>query len=144
MKFVIQRVDGASVAIDGRVHCKIGKGLVVLVGIHKDDRIGDCARHVDKILKLRIFADAEKPINASIRDVDGEALLISQFTLIADLKGQNRPSFIDAAKPAEARAIYDEFVLLFAAAWPKTKSGVFAADMRVSLINDGPVTIVME
>lgn len=143
MKFVIQRVLNASVEIDGSVAASIGPGLVVLVGIHKDDKREDLPRYVDKLLKLRLFADDSKPINASLRDVDGEALLISQFTLIADLKGQNRPSFIDAAKPEAARALYDEFVGLFTAAWPKTKTGIFAADMKVALVNDGPVTIVM-
>jgi D-tyrosyl-tRNA(Tyr) deacylase len=135
---------------------------LVFVGIHKNDGASDVNRVADKILKLRIFADAAKPINASttnsetlplvprrginasVRDSNGEILLISQFTLIADLKGQNRPSFMDAAKPDQAKALYESLVQTMSHAWPKTKSGIFAADMQISLINDGPVTIILD
>lgn len=144
MKFVIQRVRNASVTIDNHVTASIGAGLVVLIGIHKNDALEDCEKFVQKILKLRIFADHAKPINASVQDVGGEILLISQFTLIADCQGQNRPSFMAAAKPEEARQIYEHFVKLCTKAWPKTKTGRFATDMQVALVNDGPVTIILE
>ncbi len=144
MRFVVQRVSEASVIIDGKVAAEIKLGLVVLMGIHKDDTPGDCTAWVDKLIKLRLFADEQKPINRSIEDINGEILLISQFTLYGDCKGQNRPSFMAAAKPDDARKIYDHFVELLKKKWPKTKTGEFAADMKVSLVNDGPVTVVME
>lgn len=144
MRFVIQRVGEAHVAIEGRPAVSIGRGLVVFIGIHRNDTEKECAGWVDKILKLRVFPDQAKPINRSIQDVGGEVLLISQFTLYGDCKGQNRPSFIEAAKPEEARRIYNHFVDLLKQAWPKTKTGEFAADMKVSLTNDGPVTIILE
>ena len=144
MKFVIQRVSQASVTIHNQTKASIGSGLLVFMAIHKDDIVSDCDKWIAKILKLRIFPDDKKPINASIQDVDGEILLISQFTLYGDCKGQNRPSFIQSAKPDDAIEIYDVFEKQLIQAWPKTKSGEFAADMKVGLVNDGPVTIVLE
>jgi D-aminoacyl-tRNA deacylase len=150
MKFVIQRVINASVIIknseSGILLNKksIQSGLVILMGIHGDDKASDCDKWIQKILNLRIFADEAKPINRSIQDINGEILLISQFTLYADLKGQNRPSFMAAAKPEQAKEIYDAFVNKLEKAWPKTKTGEFAADMQVSLVNDGPVTIILD
>lgn len=162
MKCVVQRVIQASVHVANEEVARIGCGLLVFVGIHKNDSVADANRIVDKILKLRIFADAAKPINASatnseaappvprrginasVRDIDGEILLISQFTLIADLKGQNRPSFMDAAKPEQAKSLYDSLVQTMTNSWSKTKSGIFAADMQISLVNDGPVTILLD
>ncbi len=144
MKFVIQRVSQASVVIEGSESAKINTGLVVLMAIHKDDVIADCDKWISKILKLRIFPDENKPINRSIQDINGDILLISQFTLYGDCKGQNRPSFIESAKPGLAKEIYDHFVSEFKKAWPKTQTGEFAADMKLSLTNDGPVTIVLE
>ena len=144
MKFVIQRVSKAGVEIEGGATQEIGTGLVVLMGIHKDDTIADCEKWIQKILKLRIFPDDKKPINCSIQDINGEILLISQFTLYGDCKGQNRPSFIEAAKPDDAKRIYEHFENRLKEVWPQTKSGEFAAHMKVSLVNDGPVTIVLE
>lgn len=143
MKFVVQRVSEGHVTIDGQTE-SIGQGLVVLMGIGKDDSEADCERWVEKLLKLRLFADEAKPINASLKDIQGEILLVSQFTLYGDTKGQNRPSFINAAPPEKAKAIYDHFVNLLKERWPATKTGVFAADMQVKLINDGPVTLLLE
>ncbi|MFO1518922.1 MAG: D-aminoacyl-tRNA deacylase [bacterium] len=144
MKFVIQRVSHASVEIEGKRVASIGPGMVVLMGIHRNDRVEDGSRWVEKLLKLRIFADEAKPINRSVQDVKGEILLISQFTLYADSKGQNRPSFMEAAPPEIAREIYDHFVKVLKGAWPATQTGEFAADMKVDLRNDGPVTIILE
>lgn len=144
MKFVIQRVASASVDVEGETVSSIGRGILVLAGIHREDIKDDCSRWVDKILKLRIFPDEDKPINRSVQDIQGEILLISQFTLYGDTKGQNRPSFMEAAKPEQAKEIYEHLVELFQKKWPSTQTGEFAADMKVALLNDGPVTIVLE
>lgn len=144
MKFVIQRVSQATVSINNAVTAKIEQGLLVLMGIHQNDTVQDCNKWIDKILKLRIFPDENKPINRSVQDVNGEVLLISQFTLYGDTKGQNRPSFIEAAKPEKAIPIYNSFVEKMKEIWPKTQTGEFAANMKVSLTNDGPVTIILE
>lgn len=144
MKFVIQRVSQAQVEIQGQDTQRIKTGLVILMGIHKDDTSEMNQKWIDKILKLRLFPDENKPINRSIQDINGEILLISQFTLYADCKGQNRPSFMAAAKPNQAKEIYHDFEKKLKRNWPQTKTGVFAADMQVSLTNDGPVTIVLE
>ncbi len=144
MKFVVQRVTSASVEIEGNALVSIGPGLLVFIGIHREDSVEGCSRWVEKILKLRIFADEHKPINCSIQDIDGEILLISQFTLYGDTQGQNRPSFIEAAPPEQARLIYEHLVELMKQKWPKTKTGEFAAHMKVNLVNDGPVTVILE
>lgn len=144
MKFVIQRTTSASIIINQKITAQIGTGLVVLMGIHRDDTTDLNEKWIDKILKLRIFADEHKPINRSVQDINGEILLISQFTLYADCKGQNRPSFMDAAPPEKAKMIYDDFVVKLKERWPQTQTGEFAADMQVSLINDGPVTVILE
>lgn len=163
MKFVIQRVTKATVTINPpnisrpseadvtlptshvqTSHVSIGPGLVIFMGIHRDDTPEMNDRWIQKILNLRLFADQDKPINRSLRDTGGEILIISQFTLYGDLKGQNRPSFIKAAKPDVARPVYDDFVKKLKKAWPGTKTGEFAANMQVSLTNDGPVTIILE
>lgn len=144
MRLIIQRVTQASVTVDNKIIAKIKQGFLIYFGIHKEDKATDCNTWIDKIIKLRIFADDHKPINRSIQDIDGEILFVSQFTLYADCKEQNRPSFTDAAPPAAAKEIYDEFVKQLKIKWPKTQTGEFAADMQVSSINDGPVTIIME
>lgn len=144
MRFVIQRVKNASVTINKEETRNIGEGLMILMGIHKNDTQENLDKWVDKILKLRIFPDDKKPINASIQDIQGEVLIISQFTLYADTKGQNRPSFLEAAKPDVAKSLYNQFVEKFKSKWPRTKTGEFAADMDVSLTNFGPVTIILE
>jgi len=143
MKFVIQRVSQASVTIDKQESRSINEGIVVLMGIHKDDSKDETDKWIKKILNLRIFADDNKPINCSIQDINGDILLISQFTLYADLKGQNRPSFMEAAKPDQAREIYEDFAKKLKDSWPATVTGEFAAHMDVSLVNDGPVTIIL-
>jgi len=144
MKFVIQRVTRAELRIAGKVEAAIGRGMVALIGIHRDDRIASSQPWIEKLLKLRIFPDETKPINRSIQDIGGEILLVSQFTLYGDTKGQNRPSFLAAAPPEQARPIYEDFVRRLRERWPKTRTGEFAADMEVELVNDGPVTLILE
>ncbi|KFF21142.1 MULTISPECIES: D-aminoacyl-tRNA deacylase [Chryseobacterium] len=144
MKIVIQRVSEASVKVDGKIVGEIGKGLMLLTGIDENDEKADADWLVQKILNLRIFGDEDDKLNLSVKDISGEILCISQFTLIADYKKGNRPSFIKAAKPDKAIPLFDYFKEEIAKSGLKTESGIFGADMKVSLINDGPVTIVMD
>ncbi|MEY8758824.1 D-aminoacyl-tRNA deacylase [Chryseobacterium tongliaoense] len=144
MKVVIQRVSEASVKVDGKVVGEIGNGFMLLVGIDENDEKADADWIVQKILNLRIFGDEDDKLNLSVKDISGEILCISQFTLIADYKKGNRPSFIKAAKPDKAIPLFDYFKDEIAKSGLKTESGIFGADMKVSLINDGPVTIVMD
>lgn len=144
MKAVIQRVSEASVKVDGKIVGEIGKGLMLLIGIDEQDEKTDADWLIQKILNLRIFGDENEKLNLSIKDISGEILCISQFTLIADYKKGNRPSFIKAAKPDKAIPLFDYFKEEIAKSGLKTESGIFGADMKVSLINDGPVTIVMD
>lgn len=144
MKIVIQRVSEASVKVDGKIVGEIGKGLMLLVGIDENDEKTDADWLVQKVLNLRIFGDEDDKLNLSVKDISGEILCISQFTLIADYKKGNRPSFIKAAKPDKAIPLFDYFKEEIAKSGLKTESGIFGADMKVSLINDGPVTIVMD
>lgn len=144
MKIVIQRVSEASVKVDGKIVGEIGKGLMLLVGIDENDEKTDADWLVQKVLNLRIFGDEDDKLNLSVKDISGEILSISQFTLIADYKKGNRPSFIKAAKPDKAVPLFDYFKEEIAKSGLKTESGIFGADMKVSLINDGPVTIVMD
>jgi len=144
MKFIVQRVKHASVTIDNSVTAKIQQGFLIYMGIHREDDIAECDKWINKILKLRIFSDDHKPINRSIQDVSGEILLVSQFTLYADTKGQNRPSFMLSKEPIEAERIYNYFLENLKAKWPKTQAGIFSADMQIESINDGPVTIILE
>lgn len=145
MKIVIQRVSEASVKVDGKIVGEIGKGLMLLVGIDENDEKADADWLVQKILNLRIFGDEDDKLNLSVKDILGEILCISQFTLIADYKKGNRPSFIKAAKPDKAVPLFDYFKEEMAnKSGLKTESGIFGADMKVALINDGPVTIVMD
>lgn len=144
MKIVIQRVSEARVKVDGKTVGEIGKGLMLLVGIDENDEKKDADWLVQKILHLRIFGDEEDKLNLSVKDISGEILCISQFTLIADYKKGNRPSFIKAAKPDKAIPLFDYFKEEIAKSGLKMESGIFGADMKVSLINDGPVTIVMD
>lgn len=144
MKIVIQRVSEASVKVDGKIAGEIGKGLMLLTGIDENDKKEDADWLVQKILNLRIFGDENDKLNLSVKDISGEILCISQFTLIADYKKGNRPSFIKAAKPDHAIPLFDYFKEEMAKSGLKTESGIFGADMKVSLINDGPVTIVMD
>ncbi len=144
MKIVIQRVSEASVKVDGKIVGEIGKGLMLLVGIDENDEKADADWLVQKVLNLRIFGDEDDKLNLSVKDISGEILCISQFTLIADYKKGNRPSFIKAAKPDKAVPLFDYFKEEITKSGLKTESGIFGADMKVSLINDGPVTIVMD
>ncbi|PTT38098.1 D-tyrosyl-tRNA(Tyr) deacylase [Chryseobacterium sp. HMWF028] len=144
MKIVIQRVSEASVKVDEKIVGEIGKGLLLLAGVDENDEKTDADWLVQKVLNLRIFGDEDDKLNLSVKDISGEILCISQFTLIADYKKGNRPSFIKAAKPDKAVPLFDYFKEEIAKSGLKTESGIFGADMKVSLINDGPVTIVMD
>ncbi|PWN60100.1 D-aminoacyl-tRNA deacylase [Chryseobacterium oncorhynchi] len=144
MKIVIQRVSESSVKVDGKIVGEIGKGLMLLVGIDENDEKADADWLVQKVVNLRIFGDEDDKLNLSVKDISGEILCISQFTLIADYKKGNRPSFIKAAKPDKAIPLFDYFKEEIAKSGLKTESGIFGADMKVSLINDGPVTIIMD
>ena len=143
MKIVIQRVKRASVSIDSELYNQIQQGLLLLVGVAPDDAQEDVEYAARKIANMRIFSDKEDKMNLSVKDVKGEILSISQFTLYADTKKGNRPAFIGAAQPDLASQLYDDFNELLGREIP-VKTGVFAADMQVELINDGPVTIVLD
>ena len=144
MKAVIQRVSEANVKVDGNIVGEISKGLLLLIGIDEEDEKNDADWLVQKILSLRIFGDEEGKLNRSVMDISGGILCISQFTLIADYKKGNRPSFIKAAKPEKAIPLFEYFKTEISKSGWKTESGIFGADMKVSLLNDGPVTIVMD
>ncbi|MEM6642949.1 MAG: D-aminoacyl-tRNA deacylase [Bacteroidota bacterium] len=145
MRVVIQRVSEASIEIDGNFGSSIKKGLVILLGIEHADTTEDTEWLIRKIINMRIFSDEQEVMNKSILEVGGEALLVSQFTLHAQTKKGNRPSYAKAANPEIAVPIYNEFVALFENALGKQIStGKFGSDMQVSLINDGPVTILMD
>ena len=144
MKIIIQRVTEANVKVEGKIVGEITKGLLLLIGIDEEDEKTDADWLVQKILNLRIFGDEEGKLNLSVTDISGEILCISQFTLIADYKKGNRPSFIKAAKPDKAIPLFEYFKTEIAKSGLKTESGIFGADMKVSLLNDGPVTIVMD
>jgi len=145
MRAVIQRVSKASVAINGKIYNAINQGLVVFLGIEESDAFEDIEWLCGKISRLRVFNDKDAVMNLSITDVDGEVLLISQFTLHASTKKGNRPSYIKAAKPEIAIPLYEKFILQLETELKKTvKTGIFGADMKVSLINDGPVTIFID
>lgn len=145
MRVVIQRVTSASVVIEQKVKASIGLGLLVLIGIEDADDNTDLEWLANKVVQLRIFDDENKVPNVSILDADADILLVSQFTLHASTKKGNRPSYIRAAKPAVAIPLYERFiVVLEAALGKKIFTGTFGADMQVSLLNDGPVTIIID
>ena len=144
MKTVIQRVSEAKVKVDGKIAGEIAHGLLLLIGIDEEDEKADADWLVQKISNLRIFGDQEGKLNLSVLDTSGEILCISQFTLIADYRKGNRPSFIKAAKPEKAIPLFDYFKAELSKSNLKIESGIFGADMKVSLVNDGPVTIVMD
>lgn len=145
MRAVIQRVTQASVKVDGVVTGSIGCGLLVLIGIEDADEMADMEWLAAKLVNMRIFNDADGVMNVSVQDVQGDILLVSQFTLHASTKKGNRPSYIRAAKPEGANLKYEEFkVVLTAAMGKQLQYGVFGADMQVELLNDGPVTIVID
>jgi D-tyrosyl-tRNA(Tyr) deacylase len=138
---VLQRVSEASVRVEGELIGQIGRGLLVLLCAEQGDSEALADKLLAKILKLRIFADEAGKMNRSVQDVDGGLLVVSQFTLAADVSGGNRPSFTQAAKPDEGRRLYEHFVAQARAAHPVVQTGRFAADMQVALVNDGPITI---
>ncbi len=138
---VLQRVSQASVRVDGQLIGQIGPGLLVLLCAEAGDNEAVADKLLAKVLKLRIFADEAGKMNRSVQDVGGGLLVVSQFTLAADVSGGNRPSFTSAAKPDEGRRLYEYFVAQARAAHPLVQTGQFAADMAVALVNDGPITI---
>lgn len=145
MKVVIQRVSEASVTIDSQIVAQINKGLLILVGIESEDNLEDINWLVSKIVYLRIFGDANNVMNLSVKDIGGEIIVVSQFTLHALTKKGNRPSYIKAAKPEIAIPMYEKFVqLLELELGKKIQTGQFGADMKVALVNDGPITIIMD
>lgn len=144
MKTVLQRVKSASVTIDDKLFSKIEKGLLILLGIEKNDTQKDADYLVEKILKLRIFEDDNEKMNFSINDIKGEILVVSQFTLAGDCKKGTRPSFDNAKKPQEANELYEYFVQKLKKSDLKIQTGVFRAMMDVALVNDGPVTFVLD
>ena len=144
MRFVIQRVTRASVSVDGCVVSEIGSGFLVLVGVFGDDTRADAEKMVKKLCGLRIFADENGKTNLSLADVGGELLMVSQFTLCADCKHGNRPSFTGAGPAAFAEEMFDYICGLAEKNVPSVKQGVFGADMKVELLNDGPFTIILD
>ena len=144
MKAVIQRVRSASVDVDGERVGECGHGLLVLLGVAEGDTEADLDKMLAKMVKLRIFEDENGKMNRSVQDIDGEMLVVSQFTLLANYRHGNRPDFLGAAAPAEANRLYELFLERAAGLVRHVGHGVFGADMQVSLVNDGPVTIVME
>jgi D-tyrosyl-tRNA(Tyr) deacylase len=144
MRAVIQRVSEAGVTVDGKVTGAIGKGLLVLLGVGHADTEATAQALAAKIVKLRIFSDAEGKMNLSVQDVAGGVLVVSQFTLLADTRKGNRPSFTDAAPPEKGNSLYEEFCRATAALGVPVEKGIFGAHMDVRLTNDGPVTIVMD
>lgn len=144
MRIVIQRVKQADVKIEQKIVGKIDKGYLILLGIGKEDTDEILQKYVDKIVKMRIFADDEGKTNLSLKDVNGQVLVVSQFTLYADCRKGNRPNFLLAKEPEEANRMYEKFVELMREQIDVVQTGEFGADMEVSLVNDGPFTIVLE
>lgn len=144
MRAIIQRVTSASVSIEGKTVSSITRGLLILVGFHKDDTNADSDYIISKSTGLRIFGDADGMMNLSVSDIEGEILVVSQFTLYGDSRKGKRPSFSTSMPPAEAKIFYDDFISRFRENFPSVKSGVFAADMEVALVNSGPVTIILD
>jgi len=139
VRALVQRVSRAAVEVDGQEVARIGPGLLVLLGVRAGDRPEQADRLAGKLERLRIFEDADGKLNLSVRDVEGEVLCVSQFTLYGDASKGNRPSFVDAAPPAEAEPLYERVRAALGA-----QGGAFGAHMRVSLVNDGPVTLLLE
>ena len=144
MRAVIQRVSSASVEVDGKIVGSCQRGYLILLGVAEGDTELDAELLCKKIAALRIFRDENEKMNLSIRDIDGEALVISQFTLLANYRHGNRPDFLESAKPNEANRLYEYFKDLLSRELRRVECGIFGADMKVSLTNDGPVTICMD
>ena len=141
---VVQRVLHASVEVDEKIVGKIKRGLLVFIGVAEDDTEKDSQYMINKIINLRIFPDDKSIMNRSVLDIDGEILLVSQFTLYGNCRKGNRPSFCEAMKPALAKMFFEGLVRDFKKKYPKIECGVFGASMNVSLLNDGPVTILID
>lgn len=144
MKFVVQRVTSASVTVQGQIIGAIGQGFLVLIGISQEDTCAIADKMVKKLIGLRIFEDSQNKTNLSLHDVDGGLLLISQFTLYADCRKGNRPSFIQAGKPDMASQLYEYIIGQCREQVPVVQTGSFGADMQVALCNDGPFTILLD
>ena len=144
MKAVIQRVANASVAVDGEIVGSCNRGYLILLGVAQGDTETDAELLCKKIAALRIFRDENDKMNLSIQDIGGEALVISQFTLLANYRHGTRPDFLESAKPDEAKRLYEYFTELLSRQLRRVECGIFGADMKVSLLNDGPVTICMD
>jgi len=143
MVIVIQRVSNANVSVDGKIVGSINRGLLILIGVHKDDNESDADFLAAKCADLRIFPDDSGKMNLSVKDINGEALVISQFTLLGNCSKGRRPNFTDAAPPEKGRELYRYFVEKMKGHVQKVETGIFGADMKVNLLNDGPVTIVI-
>ena len=144
MRAVIQRVSEASVTVEGEFTGQISAGILVLLGVEMEDTETDLQFMLKKIVALRIFSDADGKMNLALGDVGGQMLVVSQFTLLADTKKGNRPSFVKAAPPEQAQQMYEQFVCLARQQQIRVETGIFAADMKVALVNDGPVTILLD
>ena len=143
MKVVIQRVLNTSVKVDGNITGKIKKGLLIFLGIESGDSDDMLKKYADKIVRMRIFEDENGKTNRALSDVNGELLIVSQFTLCADCSHGNRPSFIGAKEPVEAKRMYEKFISVCREQVPVVEHGEFGADMKVELLNDGPFTIIL-
>lgn len=141
---LIQRVKRASVEVDGKIVGAVDQGILLLLGVEKTDTEAVADKLLDKVLAYRIFADQDSKMNCNVQQVDGGVLVVSQFTLAADTRKGLRPSFSSAAPPAQAEQLYDYFVARLRERHPQVATGIFAADMQVSLINDGPVTFMLK
>ena len=144
MKLVIQRVANAQVEVDKKIVGKINKGYLVLFGVKEGDTIDQADALAEKLCKLRIFEDENEKMNLSINDVEGELLIVSQFTLYANFEKGNGPSFVEAMEPKKANEMYEYFIERCKEKVKKVERGIFGADMKVTLLNDGPVTIILE
>jgi len=145
LRAVVQRVTQATVVVDNKIVSQIEKGLLVFLGISKNDRESDINWMADKIVNLRIFEDSQNKMNSSLLDVNGEVLVVSQFTLYGDCRKGRRPSFTDSANPSKARVLYDKFLSYLKEKYPiNVQQGEFQAHMKVNIINDGPVTLLLD
>ena len=144
MRAVIQRVKEAKVEVDQKIVGQIKQGILVLFGCHKDDTDNQIDYLLDKLINMRIFSDENDKMNLSIKDIDGDILVVSQFTLLADTKKGRRPSFINSMEPKKANEFYEKFISKLKEHIKKVSTGIFGANMQVSLINDGPVTFVLD